>query len=98
MMGFALTPIVIKHGEAIEGHTERLGFIVREVDRLDALLKAERDAGHLMDKRVVALETQVNELRRAAEESDRRRWTLVLALVGLALTLVVNIVLTLLRR
>ena len=94
LLGLALTPLVIEHSKAIEVLSERLEGIDREIDRFEAA----NEEVHRLDKRIVILETQVIELKRASEEADRRRWTLLLALFGVILTLVANILLTLIRR
>lgn len=66
--------------------------------QLDATLRDQQERAHLLDKRIVALETQISELKRAGEEEDRRRWTLVPAAFGVILTVVANIVVTLICR
>ena len=51
-----------------------------------------------LDKRLTVLEERFADLKKALEESDRRRWALWLAFFGSLLTLLVNVALLLIGR
>ena len=62
---------------------------VNDIDRRLTMLE--------QNVRLAVLEENVKELKKIAEEKDRRRWTVVLAAIGCLLTLAANIGLTYFR-
>jgi predicted transcriptional regulator len=76
---------------------ERLDNERSELKRVDAeRLKSAEQFGEIA-RRLAIIEENVKEFKKIAEERDRRRWTVILAVVGCLLTLAANIGLTYLR-
>ena len=83
---------------SVAGLEERANGLRRDIDRVE---KAHEAAGKVLgqnEARVAVLEDQAAESKRIREEDGRRRWTLVMAVVGSILALVANIILTLIRK
>ncbi len=69
--------------EIINGNSER----AKLTDSLNAI-----------DKRLTVLEDRFAEVRRLVDEKDRRRWTIIVAVIGSVLTLIANIALLFARK
>jgi cyclopropane fatty-acyl-phospholipid synthase-like methyltransferase len=74
---------------------ERVKVMLRDIEELRAF--RER-VSEILISRVAVLEAQVAELRKQQDENDRRRWMMLLAVIGSVATLVINLVITLLRK
>ena len=73
---------------------EALSNARTEIARLDAERSRLTDAQTEIKSKLAVIEDNVKELKKLAEERERRRWTIILALVGCLLTLAANIGLT----
>jgi len=77
---------------------EKLDGVRREVTRLDTAHAKTADTLAQLVTQVAILTEKVADLKKSQEESDRRRWTLWLAVIGCLLTLAANIVLSFWRK
>lgn len=78
--------------------SERVHGLGNNLTRVESTLTKWVDELTKVTTRLAVLEVQLADLKKAVEESERKRWTLWLAVVGSVLTLVVNVILLLLRR
>jgi septal ring factor EnvC (AmiA/AmiB activator) len=76
---------------------ERLDNTRAELKRVDAERSKSADILIEFGRKQAVLEENVKELKKVAEESGRRRFTLLMAAIGCLLTLAANIILTYLR-
>jgi chromosome segregation ATPase len=81
-----------------ESLAERTATLRRDLDRLDAVYTRTVEPLTRHNAQLAVLEQQVADLKKAAEESDRKRWMLVVAVIGSFLTLAANLVLSFLRK
>jgi hypothetical protein len=70
----------------------------RELDKLENDLNDERNARQRLEVEVSALKQQLQDHVKHTELSDARRWTLILALLGAALSLASGLIVTLARK
>lgn len=68
------------------------------MNRFEAFLIENTKAVYRLDAQIGRLEERLAELKRTQEEGDRKRWTIVIAVVGSILALVANIILTVIRK
>ena len=76
---------------------ERLDNARSETNRVDAERSKAADSLTETIRKLAVMEDHVKELKKIAEERDRRRWAIFLAVVGCLLTLAANIGLTYIR-
>jgi hypothetical protein len=76
---------------------ERLDNARAEIIRGDSERSKTTASLNEITLKFVVIEENVKELKKIAEEKDRRRWTVVLAAVGCLLTLAANVGLTYFR-
>jgi hypothetical protein len=83
--------------ETVARLEERLDSARNEIDRVDVEQKKTADSLNVIDRKLAVIEDNVKDLKRIAEEQDRRRWMVVLSVIGCLLTLAANIGLTYFR-
>lgn len=83
---------------AVAGIEEREAALRRDITRLEAAYGETTKLGTTLETRIKVLEEKLVELKKASEENARKRWMLTMAVVGAILTLVANLVLSLIRR
>jgi len=69
----ALGDLVTEQGKQIAPLTARLDRAAEDLDAVELAMKDSHKEIHQIDKRIVAVESQIAELKRAIEETDRRR-------------------------
>jgi septal ring factor EnvC (AmiA/AmiB activator) len=77
---------------------ERVNNERAELKRVEAERVKLADRLVELAQRLAVVEENLKELKRGEEETERRRWTVVMALIGCVLTLAVNIALMYLKR
>ncbi|MDY3563607.1 hypothetical protein R5W23_005221 [Gemmata sp. JC673] len=70
----------------------------RELDIVSDGLKAEQDARQRLEVEIAALRQQLQDHIKHADLVDGRRWTLILALFGAALSLASGLIVTLAKK
>jgi hypothetical protein len=73
---------------------ERLDNTRQEIQKFVIEVSRASDSLVDMSRKVAVLEAKVEDLKRLAEERDRRRWGVYLAVIGCVLASVANIALT----
>lgn len=91
--------------EIVRDLEKSLAALIARVDQFQLNINRvetahEKTADLLTETRsqLAVIEERLNELKKAYEESGRRNWLIVVAFVGCVLTLLGNILLTVLRR
>jgi hypothetical protein len=69
-----------------------------EIDDLKAVVEKERDARITSDRENAALKQQLQDHIAQYQELDRRRWGLILILIGAVLSLASGLIVTLARK
>ena len=82
--------------------TERVDNLRRDIDRNMDRLEAAHTKGAEMvtrgETRLAVLEEKATMIQKALDEEDRKRWMVIVALIGCFLTLVANIALSFLHN
>jgi hypothetical protein len=78
--------------------TERDATRRNEIDDLKAVVQKERDARVASDRENAALKQQLQDHIAQYQEWDRRRWGLIVMLIGAVLSLASGLIVTLARK
>jgi septal ring factor EnvC (AmiA/AmiB activator) len=88
------TDVIRELGKKTSTLEERLDNARSDLKRIDAERSKLAESLIQIDRKFAVVEEHVKELKKVAEEQDRRRWMIVLSVLGCLLTLAANIGLT----
>jgi predicted nucleic acid-binding Zn-ribbon protein len=92
------TEVIRELERAVATLAERLDNVRREIDRLDPAHAKTAESLTKAVTQLTVLEEKFADLKKALEESDRKRWMLTVAVAGTFLALVGNIALSFFRK
>jgi hypothetical protein len=94
----ALADLVREQGQQIATLTAILDRASKDLVDVELAMKDVVERSHRLESQTPLLEERVADFRKDREDRDRKRWAIVLAVIVSVLTLIVNVVLTIMRR
>jgi hypothetical protein len=96
--GMTNTEAIRELEKTVAGIIVRLDNLSRDLGRLEAAQANMLDSLNRVITRLTLLEEKFADLKKAQDESERRRWMIRVAVVGSFLTLVANVIVSSLRN